>query len=210
MKHSVMFGVMAMMVSATAWAQEPVVSSTQNAVSADQIRRAVAQAFETAPETATGEAQGAGAPSDGRKFGLGIGGGGLSFGFVPSARYWMSDNVGLEVQAAFYSNNVFGAKYNQTAISPSVLVRFGSDSKSGDFTFRPYFGGGVTIWTFSSGYGDLFGDQSLTLGAFVGGEAIYKKWPRIAGSGSIGYYTSPDSLGFGGLFTSIGVHYYFK
>lgn len=192
MRRTALFCVLVTMVSATAWAQ--------------QSRAAVAEPVVSSVETPTP----ASPPSDGRTFGLGIGGGGLSLGFGPSARYWMSDKVGVEVQASFYSRDVFGRKHNQTAISPSLLVRFGSDGNAGDIKFRPYFGGGLTLWSFSRGYSDAYNDSSVTLGAFVGGEAIFRKWPRFAASGSIGYYTTPESLGFGGLYTTIGFHYYFK
>lgn len=81
------------------------------------------------------------------------------------------------------------------------------------FRFLPYAGGGATIWSYSTSYRNQFADfsdTSVTFGGFVGGEAIFAQFPRLAASGAIGCYTSPSSLGFGGLFTTIGFHYYFK
>lgn len=154
-----------------------------------------------------------GMPMDDRKLGVGFGGGGLSFGFQPSVRYWLGENVGVEAVAAFYGSTAFGGSFRHTAISPSLLFRISNPGTAGEFKFLPYAGGGVTIWSYSSRYRNQFANFSetnITFGGFVGGEAVFARFPKLTASGSIGYYTSPTSLGFGGLSTSIGFHYYFK
>lgn len=154
-----------------------------------------------------------GTPMDDRTLGLGFGGGGLSFGFQPSVRYWLGENVGVEAVAAFYSRGYLGSSYRHTAISPSLLFRISNPGTAGEFKFLPYAGGGATIWSYSSSYRNQFvdfSDTSITFGGFIGGEAVFARFPNFTVSGSVGYYTSPTSLGFGGLSSSIGFHYYIK
>ena len=110
----------ALFVSQTA-GQAPGSSSSAAAVpaSAPAAQPSAAMAPQSQPSTGTG---GNSPVVDDRKFGLGLGGGGLSWGFVPSARYWFSDKVGAETSVAFYSSGYLGASYHHTAISPSAAA----------------------------------------------------------------------------------------
>jgi hypothetical protein len=149
---------------------------------------------------------------DDRRFGVGLSGGGLAFGTTPSVRYWMNERLGAEVTASFYSN--YGS--STTAISPSVLVRFGEPRGGGSATFHPYFGGGLTFWKYSSTYyRNYYSDRDYSygkvgFGGFAGTEVVFDAIPKLAVSGNLGFYSSPSFLGYSGLFWTVGAHWYFK
>jgi Bacterial SH3 domain len=153
-------------------------------------------------------------PLGDRKFGVGLAGGGLAFGFTPSLRYWANDKTGFEVNASFL--NSYG--YSVTAISPSLVMRFKEPKRTGSVAFAPYFGGGITYWRFSNGYYDYYCDlsgvscsrSSIGFGGFGGAEVLFDAVPKLAASASLGFYSSPSALGYGGLYLSVSAHYYFK
>jgi hypothetical protein len=152
--------------------------------------------------------------ADERHIGAGITTGGLAFGFTPSLRYWMNPKTGFEVNFSFLDS----AGYSVTAISPSVLIRIGEEKRAGSVAFQPYAGGGITYWRFSNDYSNYYCNvvgvdcdtSAIGVGGFGGTEILFDAVPKLAASASLGFYSSPSSLGYGGLYLSVAGHYYFK
>lgn len=174
----------------------------------------------TAPATSTASqsSSSSGGGTDYRTFGAGVASGGLAWGLTPSMRFWFTENVGLEVNASFLSGGtVVGNSYSVTAISPSIMVKFGEGWRAGPVDFKPYAGGGLTLWHYSSDFNDFYcsgvvdcDSSSIGLGGFGGVEVGFDAVPRLTTSASVGFYTSPDNLGYAGLYTAIAAHWYFK
>ena len=150
-----------------------------------------------------------------RHLGLGLTSGGLAFGFTPSFRYWTDGNLGFEVNASFLDS--YG--YSVTAISPSVLARIGEPKQLGSVvSLQPYWGAGITYWRYSSGFNDYYcglvgvdcSTSSIGFGGFGGAEFSFESLPKLAASANVGFFSSPDALGYGGLYFSIAGHWYFK
>lgn len=166
---------------------------------------APAPAPQRAPvSTASQSSASSGGGSDHRTFGVGAGTGGVSYGLTPSMRYWFSEQVGLEVNVAFlgvYDDSL-------TAISPSVIVKFGDGWQAGPVQFKLYAGGGLTYYHWSN---DVFGDAGHTgFGGFGGVEVGFDAVPRLTVSASAGVYGSPGTFNYGALYQSVLAHWYFK
>ena len=150
-----------------------------------------------------------------RHLGLGLTSGGLAFGFTPSFRYWTEGNLGFEVNASFLDS--YG--YSVTAISPSVLARIGEPKQLGSaVSLQPYWGAGISYWHYGSGFNDYYcglagvdcSTSSIGFGGFGGAEFSFQSLPKLAASANVGFFSSPDALGYGGLYLSIAGHWYFK
>lgn len=175
----------------------PTAQVSQPAASSKRPTESVVTPARTPPMRAATTTS-AGSVVDDRRLGLGLGGGGLAWGLTPSARYWLNEKMGVEVIAAFYP----GA----TAISPSILFRFGEPT-TGTARLLPYFGGGATFFLYDLG---LASYRSVGFGGFAGTELVFDAVPQLALSGNVGFYTSPANLSYGAIFTTVGVHWYFK
>lgn len=158
-----------------------------------------------------------GSGSDGRTFGVGIASGGLAFGLTPSLRYWASEKLGFEVNASFLNaGGISGSGYSVTAISPSVLIKILEPMQAGPVHFEPYAGGGLTYWRYSNDFNDYYcglgecDNSSLGFGGFGGVEVSFDAVPKLTTSASVGFYSSPASLGYGGLYLAASAHWFFK
>lgn len=203
----------------TAPAAAPAASAPPPAAAPAPTPRSAAPAPRAAePPASSSQGSMSSGGSDYRTFGVGLASGGLAWGLTPSMRFWFSENVGLEVNASFLSGgSIAGNSYSVTAISPSIMVKFGEGWRAGTVDFKPYAGGGVTLWHYSSDFNDYYcnglvdcDSSSLGLGGFGGVEVGFDAVPRLTASASVGFYTSPDNLGYAGLYTAIAAHWYFK
>jgi hypothetical protein len=151
-----------------------------------------------------------------RHMGVGLTTGGLSVGFTPSFRMWTDGKMGFELNASFYDS--YG--YSVTALSPSLMMRIGDEPKrAGIVSIAPYWGAGITYWRFSNGYYDYYcglyvdcdrSSSSIGFGGFGGAEFTFDAVPKLAVSANLGFYSSPDALGYGGLYMALAGHWYFK
>lgn len=156
-------------------------------------------------------------PSDGRTFGVGLSSGGLAFGLTPSVRYWASERLGFELNASFLNGgNVAGYSYSVTALSPSVLFKILEPTRAGSVRFDPYAGGGITYWKYSNDFNDYYcgvggcDTSSIGFGGFGGVEVGFDAVPKLTTSATVGFYTSPSLLGYGGLYMAASAHWFFK
>jgi Bacterial SH3 domain len=147
--------------------------------------------------------------------GLGLTTGGLAFGFTPSMRFWSDGKIGMEVNASFLHS--YGTSV--TALSPSVLVKIGDESRrAGPVSISPYWGAGLTYWHYSNDFLDYYcrtgiadcSTSALGFGGFGGAEFSFDAIPKLSASANVGFYSSPAALGYGGLYFSIAGHWYFK
>lgn len=158
-----------------------------------------------------------GGSTDGRTFGVGLSSGGLSFGLTPSVRYWASERLGFELNASFLNaGNVQGYSYSVTALSPSVLFKILEPTRAGSVHFDPYAGGGITYWKYSNDFNDYYcgvggcDTSTIGFGGFGGVEVGFDAVPKLTTSATVGFYTSPSLLGYGGLYLAASAHWFFK
>jgi hypothetical protein len=204
--------------STTTPASSPSASQPPPASSSAPAASAPAASSSQRPPVATPQAAGSPAATTfggERHLGLGLTSGGLAFGFSPSFRLWTDSNLGFEVNASFLDS--YG--YSVTAVSPSVLMRVGEPKHAGGMvSFQPYWGAGLTWWHYSTGFYDYYCDlpgadcsqSAFGFGGFGGAEITFEKVPKLAVSANLGFFSSPDVLGYGGLYLSIAGHWYFK
>ncbi len=161
------------------------------------------------PESAAanGAAQGRSASAGDRPHTVGLGGkaGGFAFGVGASARAWATDRIGVQTDLSHFEVGTVSV----TQISPSVIVTLGSPDLDADTQLRPYAGGGINIMRVASTFSS---DSGVGFQAFVGGEWVFARAPRLGLSGDIGYYSTGKffNVSIGGFAVSVLGHYYIK
>lgn len=162
---------------------------------------------------------------------LGVGGqvGGFTFGLGVSARYWWSEELGIELALSRSStswSDVIGpgnssVSFSHLQVAPSLLYRLTTVEKT-SVVFVPYAGGGVNIMRSSVSaeaslggfdFEDSASETGVGFQGFVGTDVRFRSIPAFGISGDIGYYSTVTpfvGVDIGGFALALAGHYYFK
>ena len=152
--------------------------------------------------------------------GLGAKMGGSMFGSGASARAWLHDRLGLQIEVtrSALTSPVGPERLTATHLAPSLL--YSLPDRVTDYVWvRPYLGAGPRLLrhTVSPGPQPLAGgsaaENRLGLQAFGGGELTFASLPRFALSADVRYgwfENSPAGFDLGGLGVSLSGHWYVR
>ena len=152
--------------------------------------------------------------------GLGAKMGGSMFGSGASARAWVHDRFGLQIEVTRSSltSPVAPERMTATQLAPSLL--YSLPDRVTDYVWvRPYLGAGPRLFrhTISLGPQPLAGgsvaENRLGLQAFGGGELTFASLPRFALSADVRYgwfRNSPAGFDRDGLGFSVSGHWYVR
>lgn len=150
--------------------------------------------------------------------GLGARAGWSAFESGISARTWLHDRIGLqlEVSRSALTSPVAPARLTATQFAPSVLLAW-PDRMSDDVMVRPYVGGGPRVIRQVVGIGPQgvgsVSENRVAVQVFGGGEVTFPAAPRFTLSADLRYGWSkqaPAGPELDGLGFSLSGHWYVK